>query len=93
MSELTELLDAVAGGNRQATEQLLTVVYDELKRMAAVRMAKEKPGQTLQPTALVHEAYLRLVKPPPVANAPGSLQQFANRAISLGQGRRPCGGF
>lgn len=61
MSEITQILNAVAQGDRQAAEQLLPLVYEELRRLAAQKMAHEKPGQTLQPTALVHEAYLRLV--------------------------------
>jgi len=61
MSEITQALDAVAGGDRQAAAQLLPLVYAELRRLAALRLGQEPPGQTLQPTALVHEAYLRLV--------------------------------
>jgi RNA polymerase sigma factor (sigma-70 family) len=61
MSEVTQLLSAIDQGNPQAAEQLLPLVYDELRKLAAVRLAHEKPGQTLQATALVHEAYLRLV--------------------------------
>ena len=61
MSDVTRLLDAVAGGDRRAAEDLLPLVYDELRKLAAARMAGESPGHTLQPTALVHEAYLRLV--------------------------------
>jgi len=61
MSEVTQILDAVAAGDRQAAAQLLPLVYAELRRLAAERLAREAPGQTLQPTALVHEAYLRLV--------------------------------
>ena len=61
MSELTEILSAVERGDRQASEQLLPLVYEELRRLAARKLAGERPGQTLQPTALVHEAYLRLV--------------------------------
>jgi RNA polymerase sigma factor (TIGR02999 family) len=61
MSEVTQILDAVAGGDQQAAAQLLPLVYTELRRLAALRLGQEPPGQTLQPTALVHEAYLRLV--------------------------------
>jgi RNA polymerase sigma factor (TIGR02999 family) len=61
MSDVTHILDALASGDRQAAAQLLPLVYDELRRLAAHKLAQEKPGQTLQPTALVHEAYLRLV--------------------------------
>jgi RNA polymerase sigma factor (TIGR02999 family) len=61
MSEVTRILTAVKNGDRHATGQLLSLLYDELRRMAAQKLAHEKPGQTLQPTALVHEAYIRLV--------------------------------
>jgi RNA polymerase sigma factor (TIGR02999 family) len=61
MSETTQLLNAIEAGDPRASAQLLPLVYDELRRLAAQRLAQEKPGQTLEPTALVHEAYLRLV--------------------------------
>jgi RNA polymerase sigma factor (TIGR02999 family) len=61
MSDVTRILSAIEQGNPQAAEQLLPVVYDELRKLAAEKLAQEKPGQTLQATALVHEAYLRLV--------------------------------
>ena len=61
MSDVTQLLNAIDAGDATAAEQLLPLVYDELRRLAARRMAQEQPGQTLQPTALVHEAWLRLV--------------------------------
>ena len=61
MSEVTQLLQAIQEGDNRATDQLLPIVYDELRRLAAAKMAREAPGQTLQPTALVHEAFLRLV--------------------------------
>jgi RNA polymerase sigma factor (TIGR02999 family) len=61
MSEATQLLNAIEAGDPHASTQLLPLVYDELRRLAAQRLAQEKPGQTLEPTALVHEAYLRLV--------------------------------
>ena len=60
MSDLTQLLDAIDAGDPKAADQLLPLVYDELRRLAASKMAKEKPGQTLQATALVHEAWLKL---------------------------------
>jgi RNA polymerase sigma factor (TIGR02999 family) len=63
MSDVTRLLDAAAAGDRRAAADLLPLVYDELRKLAAARMAAESPGHTLQPTALVHEAYLRLVGP------------------------------
>jgi RNA polymerase sigma factor (sigma-70 family) len=61
MSEVTRILSALEQGEPHAAEQLLPLVYEELRRLAAERMAQEKPGQTLEATALVHEAYLRLV--------------------------------
>ena len=61
MNEVTRILSAVEQGDSQAAEQLLPLVYNELRRLAAQRLAQEKPGQTLQATALVHDAYLRLV--------------------------------
>jgi RNA polymerase sigma factor (TIGR02999 family) len=61
MSDVTRILDAIAKGDTHAAEQLLPLVYDELRKLAAQKLAQEKPGQTLQATALVHEAYLRLV--------------------------------
>ena len=60
MSDVTQLLNAIDAGDPQAAEQLLPLVYDELRKLAAAKMAQEKPGQTLQATALVHEAWLRL---------------------------------
>jgi RNA polymerase sigma factor (TIGR02999 family) len=61
MSNVTRILSQIEQGDPQAAEKLLPLVYDELRKLAAVRLAQEKPGQTLQATALVHEAYLRLV--------------------------------
>jgi RNA polymerase sigma factor (sigma-70 family) len=61
MNEITRILSAIDQGDPHAVEKLLSLVYDELRRLAADKMAQEKPGQTLQATALVHEAYLRLV--------------------------------
>ena len=61
MSEVTRILSAIEQGESHAAEQLLPLVYDELRKLAARRLTHEKPGQTLQATALVHEAYLRLV--------------------------------
>src|SRR6201988_3162630 len=61
MSEATVLLAAVEQGDSKAAEELLELVYDELRHLAAAKMAQQAPGQTLQPTALVHEAWLRLV--------------------------------
>ncbi len=61
MSEVTRILSAIDQGDPHAAEKLLPLVYDELRKLAAAKLAQEKPGQTLQATALVHEAYLRLV--------------------------------
>lgn len=72
VSNATVLLQAVERGDARATESLLEIVYDELRRLAAYKMAQEAPGQTLQPTALVHEVWLKLV-------GVGG-QQFKNRA-------------
>src|SRR5213596_3635499 len=63
MSDVTLLLDAAAAGDRKAAADLLPLVYDELRKLAAAQMAAEASDQTLQATALVHEAYLRLVGP------------------------------
>src|ERR1700710_2059577 len=60
MNDVTRILSAIEHGDPRASEQLLPLVYDELRKLAAQRLAQEKPGQTLQATALVHEAYLRL---------------------------------
>jgi RNA polymerase sigma factor (TIGR02999 family) len=61
VSDVTRILDALQHGDPKAADELLPLVYDELRRLAAHKMANEQPGQTLQPTALVHEAWLRLV--------------------------------
>jgi RNA polymerase sigma factor (TIGR02999 family) len=63
MSEVTRILSAIEQGDQHAAEQLLPLVYEELRKLAATKLAQEKPGQTLQATALVHEAYVRLVTP------------------------------
>ena len=61
MSDVTQILFQIEDGDGQAAEKLLPLVYEELRKLAAARMAQENPGQTLQATALVHEAYVRLV--------------------------------
>jgi hypothetical protein len=61
MNDVTRILSAIEHGDAKASEELLPLVYDELRKLAAQRLAQERPGQTLQATALVHEAYLRLV--------------------------------
>src|SRR5688572_21697504 len=73
MSEVTQILHAIESGNPQAAEELLPLVYEELRKLAAARMVNESAGHTLQPTALVHEAWLRLA-------GNDSSAQFANRA-------------
>jgi len=64
--QVTQILEAIGAGDEHAAEKLLPLVYDALRRLAAARMAREAPGQTLQPTALVHEAWLQLVGPHPL---------------------------
>jgi RNA polymerase sigma factor (TIGR02999 family) len=76
MSDITLMLEAISAGDNHASEQLLPVVYDELRRLAAARMSQEAAGHTLQPTALVHEAWLRLVG--------GQKQSWENRAHFFG---------
>ncbi|MCI0534002.1 MAG: ECF-type sigma factor [Verrucomicrobiales bacterium] len=65
MSEVTRILEAIQQGNSKASEELFPLVYDELRQVATQMMRRERPEQTLQPTALVHEAWLRLVGPDP----------------------------
>jgi RNA polymerase sigma factor (TIGR02999 family) len=77
MADVTRILAAIDAGDPHAASQLLPLVYDELRRLAAAQLAQEKPGQTLDATALVHEAYLRLVASP--RTEPGEERQFANR--------------
>src|SRR5262245_41148265 len=101
MSDVTRILDAVNAGDPHAAAELLPLVYDELRRLAAAQMAGEKPGHTLDATALVHEAYLRLVPggaPEPEAQerAPGvangrhffAAAAEAMRRILIDQARR-----
>jgi len=76
MSEVTYILNAIEQGNARATEELLPLVYNELRRMAAYKMSTEPAGHTLQPTALVHEAWLKLVDSPS--------QSWQNRAHFFG---------
>jgi RNA polymerase sigma factor (TIGR02999 family) len=83
MHDITRLLDAAAAGDPNAAGQLLPLVYDELRRLAAQRLAHEKPGHTLQPTALVHEAYLRLVGDGDVENWNGRGHFFAAAAEAM----------
>ncbi len=83
MSDLSQLLDAAAAGDRQAAADLLPLVYDELRRLAAARLAHEQLGQTLQPTALVHEAYVRLVGPGDAPKWDGRGHFFAAAAEAM----------
>ena len=81
MSDVTRIIEAAQAGDCQAANQLLPLVYDELRKIAAARLASEKPGQTLQATALVHEAYLRLLYTPEaqeiIANAKAEAERIA----------------
>jgi RNA polymerase sigma factor (TIGR02999 family) len=84
MSDVSRLLSAIQDGDAQAASQLLPLVYDQLRALAAAKLAHESPGQTLQPTALVHEAYLRLVgadEPPEVWEGRGHFFAAAAEAM------------
>src|SRR5262245_11209573 len=83
MSDVTRLLDAAAAGDPAAAADLLPLVYDELRKLAASRIAGERPGQTLTPTALVHEAYLRLVGADPGQSWNGRGHFFAAAAEAM----------
>ena len=83
MNEVTRVLSAIEAGDPQAAEQLLPLVYDELRRLAARRLAGEGPGHTLQPTALVHEAYLKLVGADPRQPWNGRVHFFAAAAEAM----------
>jgi RNA polymerase sigma factor (TIGR02999 family) len=79
MTEITRILSAIEQGDPHAAEQLLPLVYDELRKLAAQKLAQEAPGQTLQATALVHEAYLRLVRPASGSRDPPEEQYWDGR--------------
>lgn len=83
MSDVTQILNAIEAGDHLAAEQLLPLVYDELRKLAAQKLAHEKPGQTLQATALVHEAYLRLVGGSPSDGWDGRGHFFAAAAEAM----------
>src|SRR3954462_1363042 len=83
MSEVTRILSAIERGDPQAAEQLLPLVYEELRKLAAQRLAQEKPGQPLQATALVHDAYLRLVGPGAAGDWNGRGHFFAAAAEAM----------
>src|SRR5262249_46199798 len=99
MADVTQILSAAAAGDPKAAAELLPLVYDELRKLAATRLAEEKPGQTLQATALVHEAYVRLVGgdataqwsgrgPSSAAAAEAMRRILVNRARDKGRERR-----
>jgi RNA polymerase sigma factor (TIGR02999 family) len=94
MNDVSHLLTAIDQGDPRAAEQLLPLVYEELRKLAAARLAQERPGQTLQPTALVHEAYLRLVGDAGMPGEWGGRSHFfaaaaqAMRRILVEQARR-----
>ena len=91
MVNVTKILSHIEHGDPAAAGQLLVVVYDELRRLAAQMMAHEKPGQTLDATGLVHEAYLRLFDGD--CQGEGERQHWDGRGISLLLRPKPCGGF
>ena len=83
MNDVTQILTQIEQGDPTASEQLLPLVYDELRKLAAAKLAHESPGQTLQPTALVHEAYLRLIGSGEVAEWEGRRHFFAAAAEAM----------
>src|SRR5262245_47105954 len=83
MSEVTRILSSIEQGDPSAANQLLPLVYDELRKLAAARLAQERPGQTLEATALVHEAYLRLVDVETVQHFNGRGHFFAAAAEAM----------
>jgi RNA polymerase sigma factor (TIGR02999 family) len=83
ISDVTHILNAIEQGDPQAADQLLPLVYDELRDLAAHRLAQENPGQTLEPTALVHEAYLRLVQGDKASKWDGRGHFFAAAAEAM----------
>ena len=85
MSDVTRILSQIEQGDPQAAEQLLPLVYNELRKLAAVKLAQEKPGQSLQATALVHETYLRRV-------GSDDSQPWLNRGHFFAAAAEPCGG-
>jgi hypothetical protein len=92
MTNVTLILSAIEQGDPLASEQLLPLVYDELRKLAAQKLAQERPGQTLEATGLVHEAYLRLVNAPAVGLArewEGRAHFFAAAALAVNTKRLP----
>jgi hypothetical protein len=93
MSDVTRILSQIESGDPVAAEQLLPLVYEELRKLASAKLANEKPGQTLQATALVHEAYLRLVGRPGAEHGNSQDEKWDSRGhFSLRRPKR-CGGF
>ena len=82
MSDVTRILSQIEQGDPQAAEKLLPLVYDELRKLAAVKLAQEKPGQTLQATALVHEAYVHRLAP--------QSSRFVPEKCTFSEARFPC---
>ena len=96
ISDVTRILSQIESGDQQAADELLPLVYDELRKLAAAKLSREKPGQTLQATGLVHEAYVRLVDPDKVRNWDSRGHFFAAaaeaiRRILIEQARRKAG--
>src|SRR6186713_2414837 len=96
MSDVTHILSQIESGDPSAAEQLLPLVYDELRKLAAAKLAQERPGQTLQATALVHDAYVRLVDVEQAQHWNSRGHFFgaaaeAMRRILVEQARRKCG--
>jgi hypothetical protein len=94
MKEVTRILSGIEQGDPHASEELLTLVYEELRKLAAQKLAREKPGQTLQPTALVHEAYIRLVAPAKSFGTEERLLAKSRALLRRGGGSHaanPCG--
>ena len=85
MNDVTRILSAIEQGDPKAADQLLPLVYDELRQLAAEKLAHEQPGQTLQATALVHEAYLRLL-------GGTAVQDWNGRGHFFAAAARPCAG-
>jgi hypothetical protein len=91
MPDVTQILSAIEAGDPKAAAELLPLVYDELRKLAAARLADEKPGQTLQPTALVHEAYLRRTGTGGGTFSPRLLKPCAASSSRRRAGRVECG--
>jgi RNA polymerase sigma factor (TIGR02999 family) len=83
MSDVTQILSRIEAGDRCAAEELLPLIYDELRRLAAIKLSQERPGQTLQATALLHEAYLRLVDNGPAAQWDSRAHFYAAAAEAM----------